>query len=155
MKVEERSNAEGLSALYSGTLQNLAMVQAADNAVETKAIGVVTLSLAIVVLMADNTTTWHILPIIGIMVLGASLILALLCMRIRSYFSATVNIRDKYPGYLTKDSVALLKQLIADAESSYTDSENKLSNKAELCRWALRAFIIGALVCIASFHTSQ
>ena len=150
-ETSEQKNIEGLSALYSGVLQNLVMVQAADNAVEGKMIGIAGLSLAAIALIADKTHTWQGLSVLGAGLLVAALALAFLCLRIRNYHSATVSIKE-HPGYMTKDSKALLEQLISDAETSYTDAESKLSDKADLYQWAIKAFIAGSLISIASFH---
>lgn len=142
---------EGLSALYSGVLQNLSMAQAADNAIETKAIGVTALSLAGAALMTQLLDNWHLLAVIGLLFLGLSLLLALSCLGVKDYNGAAVKV-EEHTEYLEKDGRSLLVQIIADAETSYTDASKKLEDKAKHFTWAVRLFVVGSVLCIVSLN---
>lgn len=148
-KRDSDETVQGLSALYSGVLQNLSMAQSADNAIEAKAVGVTALSLASIALVVQLSDDWHGLTIIGLMLLVASLVSAFICLRINDYKSAAVKVAD-HPEYLEKNDRDLLLQLIADAEASYDDIDQIVRQKAKFFTGSYILLLIGALLGLAS-----
>ncbi len=148
---KSKTNVAGLSAVYSGVLQNLSMMQSADNAIESKASGVVAFSLTAIALLVSNIQEWHLIAVSSLFILIAALYLGVWCLRIRNYRSATVVFEDN-PDYFSKDSEQLVKQLISDAEGANTDASAILDKKSLAFRRALILFVVGTLVGIFSLN---
>ncbi len=146
---ESKGAVQGLTALYGGVLQNLSMAQAADNAIEAKAVGVTALSLAAIALVIQSSDEWHGLMIVALLVLVASLISAFNSLRINDYRSAAVKVAD-HPEYLEKGDRELLLQVISDAESSYDNTDKIVRRKAKFFTWSYILLLIGALLGLAS-----
>ncbi len=146
---ENTEAVQGLTALYSGVLQNLSMAQSADNAIEAKAVGVTALSLAAIALVIQLSDDWHALTVIGLLALVASLVAAFFSLKINDYRSAAVKVAD-HPEYLKKNDRDLLLQLISDAESSYDNTDGIVRRKAKLFTWSYILLLIGTLLGLAS-----
>lgn len=146
---DKKSAVQGLTALYSGVLQNLSMAQSADNAIEAKAVGVTALSLATIALVIQLSDEWHALMIVGLLVLVGSLISAFYSLKINDYKSAAVKVAD-HPDYLEKGDRELLLQVISDAESSYDNIDKIVRRKAKFFTRSYILLLIGALLGLAS-----
>lgn len=146
------NNVEGLRALYTGVLQNLHMIQYADYAVEAKTCAVLAASLVIIVLALDKVDGRHLLYL-GIALLVVSLICAITALWPRTYYSATVRVRENQQD-LEKTNRQLLLQLVVDADDVCDKTQAELYRKSRLYVWAVSFFALGAILCFLILHTA-
>lgn len=144
---------EGLSGLLSAVLTQTNNIQAADNALDSKAHNLMAAALAVTAFLGtqvrDEDGGWRLWTIGAMFMQAVTVFLVLYLTRMRRHKGTVVDLAT-HRDYFAKDSELLLVQLIEDADSANDANARVIGDKTALVKKAVTVFLLGFALGIVS-----
>jgi hypothetical protein len=141
-------NVEGLTALYSGVLENVNALNSAIDGIESKSGVIMSAAIAVITLVSSVASFHNSWTPYGAAVLVLSALIAARTISRGTYLTPAKNLEDGDP-YLNMESTDLLLHLISDAQQTVKNTVGTLDSKGVLYKWALFTLLLGVAICAA------